>query len=197
MRAPALTFWARTNYAPSQEAKRLRIANNIFEDIASTGEIAYFLQINGTDSVTVEHNTVQQGGNIMTSYGEPARNLVFRNNIIQFNLYGIACSVEKPTCPAIPFCNCFPGGTIKGNVIADNRNVRASYHLEKGFPGDSIVSSYDEVGFIDYARGNWQLAPRSKYRGKATDGKDPGVDYAALNASGVRSAKDGVASTPK
>jgi hypothetical protein len=192
-----INILGKDNYAPSQEARRLRIANNLFEDVVTPAEIAYFLQINGTDSVTVEHNTVQQGGNIITAYGEPATNFIFSNNILQFNLYGIACSVEKPTCPDIPFCNCFPRGTIKGNVIADNRNVRASYHLEKGFPGDSIVSSYDEVGFVDYARGNWQLAPRSKYRGKATDGKDPGADYAALNASGVRSAKDGVASTPK
>jgi hypothetical protein len=179
------------NEHPSQEAKRIRIANNLLEDVVNPGDIAYFLQINGTDSATVEHNTVQQGGNVITSYGNAARNFVFRNNIVQFNLYGVACSVETPTCPDIAFCNCFPGGTIKGNVIADNRNVSASYSLEKGFPGNFIVSSYDSVGFVDYARGNWQLAAGSKYRGKATDGKDPGVDFAALDASGARFAKDG------
>ncbi len=180
------------NYAPSQEAKRIRIANNLLEDVFTPGEIAYFFQINGTDSVTVEHNTVHQGGNIITSYGEPATNFVFSNNIVQFNLYGVACSIGSP-CPGIPFCHCFPDIKMKGNIIADNANVSASYPIEGAFPpGNYIVSSYDKVGFLDYAHGNWQLAASSKYRGKATDGKDPGVDVAALNASGVRTAREGL-----
>jgi hypothetical protein len=185
------------NYAPSQEAKRIRIANNLLEDVFSSGEIAYFLQINGTDSVTVEHNTVQQGGNIITSYGDPATNFVFSNNIVQFNLYGVVCSIGTQ-CPGIPFCHCFPNGRMKGNIVADNANVSASYPIGPAFPpGNYIVSSYDKVGFIDYGRGNWQLAASSKYRGKATDGKDPGVDYAAFIASGVRFAKEGSATAAK
>jgi hypothetical protein len=151
----------------------------------------------GTDSVTVEHNSVQQAGNIISSYGAPATNFIFRNNIVQYNLYGVACSVETPKCPNVPFCNCFPGGTIKGNVIADNLNASASDDIKKNFPGDSIVSSYNEVGFADYAHGNWQLAAGSRYRGKGSDGKDPGLDVAALDASGVRSAKEGTATVVK
>lgn len=190
-----INILGKDNYAPSQGARRLKIANNLFEDVFTTGEIAYFLQINGTDSVTIEHNTVQQGGNIITSYGEPATNFVFRNNIVQYNQYGVACSIGTP-CPDVPFCHCFPGATVKGNIIADNTNLAASYPIDKAFPpGNYIVSSYDKVGFVDYAHGNWQLAAASKYRGKATDGKDPGVDFAALNASGVRSARDGSTSS--
>ncbi len=182
------------NYAPSQTAKRIRIANNLFEDVFTTGEIAYFLQVNGGDSIAIEHNTVHQGGNIITSYGDPATNFTFSNNIVQFNLYGIACSIGTP-CPDILYCRCFPNGTIKGNVIADNENVSASYPIDKAFPpGNFIVRSYDAVGFIDYKRGSWQLSPRSSYRGKAGDGKDPGVDMATLTASGVFKAKEG---TPK
>ena len=188
-----INILGRDNYAPSQEAKRIRIANNLFEDIASTGEIAYFLQINGADAVTIEHNTVQQGGNIMTSYGDPAGNFNFINNIVQYNLYGIACSIGKP-CPDIPFCGCFPAATVKGNVIADNENVSASYPIDKGFPpGNYVVRSYAEVGFAGAAQGDWQLGQRSSYRGKGTDGKDPGVDFVTFNASGVKSAKDGKA----
>jgi len=181
----------------SQETKRIRVANNLLIDVVNPSDIAYFLQIMGTDSVTVEHNTVQQAGNIISSYGAPTKNFIFRNNIVQFNLYGVACSVEAPKCPTVPFCNCFPGGTIKGNVIADNRNASASDDIKKNFPGDFIVSSYNEVGFVDYAHGNWQLADGSRYRGKGSDGKDPGVDIAALDASGVRSAKEGTATVVK
>ena len=188
-----INILGKDNYAPSQEAKRIRIANNLFEDVFTTGEIAFFLQISGTAGVTVEHNTVQQGGNIITSYGEPATNFNFSNNIVQFNLYGISCSIGTP-CPDIPFCHCFPNATVKGNIIADNTNVSAAYPIDKAFPpGNYIVRSYADVGFVDYAHGNWQLAARSQFRGKGSDGKDPGVDVAELNASGVRSAKDGTA----
>jgi hypothetical protein len=76
---------------------------------------------------------------------------------------------------------------MKGNVIADSENVSASYPIDKAFPaGNYVVRSYSEVGFIDVARGNWQLGPRSPFRGKGSDGKDPGIDYAAFNASGVQ-----------
>ncbi len=180
-------------YAPSKETNRVTIANNLFEDVAVENEIAYFLQISGTDFTTVEHNTVQQAGNMMTAYGQPARHFVFRNNIIQYNLYGINCSVQAPTCPNVAFCNCFPGGMIHGNVIADKKNVSASYPI-KDFPGNFITPSFNAVGFVDYVRGSWELRRESGYRGKGTDGKDPGVDFVKLNASGVRSAKDGIAS---
>src|SRR5947207_924373 len=134
-----------------------------------------------------------QPGHIITSYGEPARNFHFNNNIVQYNLYGIACSIGKP-CPDLAFCNCFPGATMQGNVIADNENVSAAYPIDKAFPpGNYIVRSYNELGFVDHAHGNWQLGPRSAYRGKGTDGKDPGIDFGLFNASGVRSAKEGKA----
>ena len=121
----------------------------------------------------------------MTAYGEPAKNFNFNNNIIQYNLYGIACSIGTP-CPGLPFCNCLPGAVMKGNVIADNQNVSASYPIDKAFPaGNSVVRSYADVGFVDHGRGNWQLASRSSFRGKASDGKDPGIDFAAFKASGV------------
>ncbi|MEP6741285.1 MAG: hypothetical protein ABJB61_02210 [bacterium] len=181
------------NEHSSQRAKRIRVANNLFEDVANTSDIANFLIISGAESVTVEHNTVQQGGNIITSYGEPAPGFIFRNNIVQFNQYGVACSIQGPACTGIAFCQCFPGGTIKGNVIADNANASANDPIQKNFPGNYFVNSYDGAGFMDYAHGNWQLGSASKYRGKATDGRDPGVDSVALYASGVRSAKEGTA----
>ena len=181
----------RDNEAHSQQARRIRIANNLFEDIVNPNDNAYFLQVNGADSVTVEHNTVQEAGNMITSYGEVAPNFVFRNNIVQYGSYGVACSVPGTACAGVPFCQCFPGGVISGNLIADNRNVSASEPVEKNFPGNSIVSSYDAVGFVAFAQGNWRLAPGSTYRGKATDGKDPGVDFKALEAAGVRFAKQG------
>jgi hypothetical protein len=71
---------------------------------------------------------------------------------------------------------------FKGNVIADNLNVSGSgYPINNKFPvGNFFVRSYHDVGFVDYARGDWRLSQQSKFKGKATDGLDPGVDFAAL-----------------
>ena len=178
------------NEHSSQTAKRIRVANNLFEDVANPNDVANFLIISGGETVTIEHNTVQQAGNVLSAYGQPTKNFVFRNNILQHNRYGIACFNNGPACPQGAPCNCFPDGLLKGNLIADNANVGAQEPLERKYPaGNFFVNSYESIGFMDYVHGNWQLATGSKYRGKATDGKDPGVDFRALAASGAQSAK--------
>jgi len=177
---------------PSQEVKRITIVNNLFLDLVSPGEVAYFLQTNGGDLVTVSHNTVQQAGNIISSYGLPTKNFSFINNIVQYNSYGIACFIQGGSCSESAFCRCFPKSMLKGNVIADNFNVSAGSPIQNTYPlGNFFVASYGQIGFVDYAAGNWELTPASKIRKRATDGKDPGVDFELLNASGVNSATDG------
>jgi hypothetical protein len=178
------------NEHSSQTAKRIRVANNLFEDVANPSDLANFLIISGAESVTIEHNTVQQAGNVISAYGQPTKKFVFSDNILQHNRYGIACFINGPACPEGASCNCFPDGLLRGNLIADNANVGAEEQIEKKYPsGNLFVNSYESIGFMDYVHGNWQLATGSKYRGKATDGKDPGVDFGALEASGVKLAK--------
>jgi hypothetical protein len=180
----------------SQEAKRIRIANNLLVGIVADrpDNIPYFLQTNGGQQITVEHNTVQQSGNIITAYGSPTRNFVFRDNIVQFNRYGIVCLLDASTCGRENiFCNCFPGGVFKGNVIADNLGATASDHAEDNYPqGNYFVSTYQRIGFTDFAHGDWRLGANSKTRRRATDGRDPGADVDALLVAGAMSAREGI-----
>src|SRR5262249_51363251 len=62
------------------------------------------------------------------------------------------------------------------------------------------AASPTAVGFVDWAGGNYGLAPGSPYKSAGTDGKDPGVDFNALaaavgstasSAAGSRSSDDG------
>lgn len=181
---------------PSLEAKRIRISNNLLVDIVADNpdNIPYFLQTNGGQQITVEHNTVQQAGNIITAYGSPTRDFVFRDNIVQFNRYGIVCQIEGFECGGKNlFCNCFPAGVFKGNVIADNLGVAGSDRVEEKFPaGNYFVSSYQRIGFTDFDHGEWRLGANSRTRGKGSDGTDPGVDIDALLRAGAVSARDGV-----
>jgi hypothetical protein len=82
--------------------------------------------------------------------------------------------------------NFFPRGTIRRNIIAavpDFLDVPTTYPSDNFYP-----ASLDAVGFTDRAAGNYRLSAKSRYRARATDGKDVGCDFDALEAatSGVR-----------
>lgn len=179
----------------SQEATRIRIVNNLFEDIVvnDPNNNPYFLQINGGQQITVAHNTVQQAGNIITAYSAPSRNFIFRDNIAQFNRYGIVCLTDSSGCgPENMFCVCFPGGAFKGNVIADNLGAAAGDDMGSKYPsGNYFVGSYQRIGFTDFAHGDWRLGAGSKTRRRGSDGRDPGVDLDALIAAGAMNAREG------
>ena len=161
----------RDNERPSQQAKRIRIANNLLVDIVPDYSAVFMIGCCG-DTVTVENNTVQQTGNIMTCYSTSHANFVFRNNIIQFNEYGVVCPPNMLNANS------------RGNVVADNNGTISANGYPASIPrGNTIVSSYKQVGFIDYAQGDWRLAAESKFKGKGTNGKDPGVDFDALAAA--------------
>jgi len=161
----------RDDYNKSQQAKRIRIANNLLVDIVPDYSAVFIAGCCG-DSVTVENNTVQQTGNIMTCYGPPTSNFVFRNNIVQFNSYGFVCPANALSPDS------------RGNIIADNTGTISANGYPANVPRRNlIVTSYKQAGFVDYVQGDWRLAAQSKVKGRGTDGKDPGVDFAALSAA--------------
>lgn len=163
-----VSILGRDSYHPSQQAKRLLIANNLIVDVVPDYS-AVFIAACCADSVTVEHNTVQQTGNIMTCTADNITKFVFRNNVLQYNSYGIYCSDFTASW------------LFRGNIIADNLRAIATNGQPPNVPaGNFFVSSYDQIGFVDYVRGDWSLSQKSKYRGRGTDGRDPGVDFAAL-----------------
>jgi len=156
---------------PSTQAKRIRIANNLLVDVGPD-YAAVFMVGCCADTLTVENNTVQQTGSIMTCYGVPNSPFVFRNNIVQFNSYGFYC----PTNMLSP--------DSRGNVIVDNKAQISANGYPTNIPkGNFVVTSFDEVGFVDFANGDWRLGPQSKLKGKGSNGKNPGVDFEALGAA--------------
>jgi hypothetical protein len=179
----------------SQEAKRIQVVNNLLLDIVADrpDNIPYFLQINGGQQILVAHNTVQQAGNVITAYGAPSAAFSFRDNIVQFNQYGIVCLNPGSECSAGNyFCNCFPGGSFKGNVFADNLGTALGERMDEKYPaGNYFVGSFQKVGFSDLAHDDWSLAASSHTRKRASDGGDPGVNVNALIAAGAFGARDG------
>jgi hypothetical protein len=168
----------------SDQTKRIRIANNLFDDLGGTwGWGRLFQLIVGPADVVIEHNTALQTENIVTADDAPTERFVFRNNIAPHNAYGIigtATGVGKPTLDTY-----FPGAIVSRNVMAGGKAVQ--------YPADNLFpSSLDEVGFLDRAHGNYRLAASSRYRKAGSDGKDPGADFdllaGLLSAAGTRTA---------
>ena len=160
---------------PSQQANHFRIANNLIVDVGSDYSAVFIAGCCG-DSMTIENNTVQQTGNIMTCYGPPTTNFVFRNNILQYNSYGLYCPPNALSPESL------------GNIIADNSGSISANGYPPTIPrGNPVVNSYQQVGFVDMAHGDWRLGPQSKAKRRGTNGSDPGVDFQTLAAAVSRS----------
>ncbi|HKP44999.1 MAG TPA: hypothetical protein VJT50_00240, partial [Pyrinomonadaceae bacterium] len=183
------------NEHQSETAKRIRIENNLFVDLVPNepNNIPYFVQTNGAEQIKVVHNTVQQEGNVLTGYGAPTHGFVFRDNIVQLNRYGVVCQISGMQCgDTNPFCNCYPDGVFRGNVFADNLSTAADQRFEDRYPsGNYFVASYQRVGFVDFARGNWRLSAESRTRNRASDGSDPGLNVDLLVNAGAVAARNG------
>jgi hypothetical protein len=153
--------------------RRLRIANNLFEDVGSGwGGSGILVQVlEGAADVVIEHNTSLQTGSILMAEGTPHDRFVFRDNIVMHNEYGINGSGTGTGSPTLQAY--FPNATVRGNVIVGGASAR--YPAGNAFPADTR-----EVGFTDAAHDDYSLAPKSRYRSTATDGSDPGVDLQAL-----------------
>lgn len=84
---------------------------------------------------------------------------------------------------------CWKSGTFRGNVLAVGPDARP----EAGdWPeGNAITRDQRAIGYVNLNNGidgNYHLAASSKFKGKATDGKDPGADVDAVlvAVAGVR-----------
>lgn len=156
------------------------------------------------DDFVFEHNTLA-GTNCMLGStgpiimmgrsGDTAANLtkakrfVWRNNIIfadtgqEFDS-GIASGGGAT----------FSLDTFTLNSTADARTVTKNVYFDTAHSGSDFTASVDlgnafettanraNVGFTNYAGGNYALTGAGTYRNWATDGTDPGADFTELNA---------------
>ena len=178
--AAAVFIQGQDNVSGSPEAKLVRrvlVANNLFDDVNGqrwNGDGAFLKIGRSADEVTVDHNTVVHTGNITKAWGEPNRGLVFTNNLLAHNEYGVMGDGQSPGLRTIE--TYFPGAVFRANVIAG-----AEARLYP--PGNFFPPAPESVRFADAAAGNYRLLTASPFRGRATDGRDVGCDFSALEAA--------------
>jgi hypothetical protein len=148
----------------STQSTGLLVKNNLFENISN-----WFFVLNGFHNTTIENNTHIQGHNILVLTGRPSNGFIYRNNITVRNPNGYGVFNDGLGEGAAGMATYTPNYVFVGNVIASaSANI---YPQGNYFPG--ILA---EVKLGD----NYTLSADSPYKGKGTDGKDPGVDMRAL-----------------
>jgi hypothetical protein len=161
----------------SQQTRRIRIQNNLFDDIGGTrwgGNGIPFVIVDATAGVTINHNTTFHRGNVIIADGRPHTDFVFTNNLTPHNDYGV---VGSGTGVGTPSLNAyFPGFVFARNVLVGG--VASNYPSNNFFP-----ATLGNVGFVDLAGGNYRLAPGSPYKGAGLDGADIGADLDAIQAA--------------
>lgn len=160
---------------PSQQAKRILVQDNLFEDISGAkwgGSGILFQLLNGSADVVIDHNTGLQDEHIVMADGAPHTGFVYRNNIAPHNRYGIFGSGTSAGNATLE--RYFPGAVIQKNIIAGGSG--ALYPRDNFFP-----VSLHKVGFVNPAAGDYRLADSSLPKKAGTDGRDLGANFAALS----------------
>ena len=154
---------------PSQQTRRLLIRNNVFFDVGEPwGSGRLFQLLDGTNNVTIAHNTALQTGSILFGGDHaPHTAFVFEDNVAPHNEHGIIGSGTEPGNQTL--ARYFPRAVISGNVIVGGD--AGKYPL-----GNTFADSLEEAGLAGLRRGELTgLDARAARSGSAA-----GADVAQL-----------------
>jgi putative Ig domain-containing protein len=137
--------------------------------------------------ITVATNRAKAGWAIAGPAGQ--QNFEFSNSIVDsgvtanMNAGGgaVECYFNKPVMIGV-LDSCWSHYTFTANVLMDAPGT-------KTWPaGNFVPQTTSSVGFVNWkggVGGDYHLSAASPYRGKASDGKDPGADIDAVTAATV------------
>ena len=179
---------------PTNPSQRILLENNVFDKVGidpvlgpgTTGNM--IMMINDLQNVTIRHNSLigASGLNAGMMLGVaglgPLNALVVRDNVYDLGLYGMGGSGTGVGTAALTAYA--PGADVQGNVFfAHPTNPAGSWGSPSNYPANnSFANSSTDVGFTSFSTGDYTLSSSSPYRGKATDGLDPGANIATLNS---------------
>ena len=145
---------------------------------------------NGLNTVTINHVTAfpDPDGHMLVmgnlAKNAPMYGLVFTNNVMittkhpVLNTGGGRTSCAWSDVPITSISKCFSTFTFSNNaLVANPAAVPPSL-----WPADNMFpSTVDDVAFMNYHGGNYELQQSSPYKNKGMDNKDLGADIVGLN----------------
>jgi hypothetical protein len=186
----------------AQAGERYSIHDIVVDDINArkyVGGGGLFLVMNNwpnqtLNNVSIRHITgfPDQSGHLMgvmnNLHYPQMYALTFSDNLIVVPTYPIWSAGGTDNCaiadvPITVLNTCFKTYTFTNNVLAAVIKV---YPPEKWPGGNFFPGTVNEVGLVNYNDGNggdYHLQASSPYKGKASDGRDPGADIDAVNAA--------------
>ena len=157
---------------PSEQTKRIAIRNNLFLDVGGEwGNGRLFQLLDGTNSISIDHNTALQTGSILFGGDHaPHTGFVFQNNVVPHNEHGISGSGTEAGTQSL--ARYFPLAVVRGNVIVGGSAGK--------YPPDNVFArSLDEAGIAALATARLQTLASQPPRASA-GGRVAGADMAAL-----------------
>ncbi len=164
---------------PSQQTKRIRISNNLFDDVDGprwSGALgALLLLIAGPSDIRFEHNTAFQSNFVaaVDVFPPPGTGFVFQDNLMPHNEFGFFGSGKGTGKSALDFY--FSNYIFRKNALIGGRSQ--DYPADNFFP-ESIA----QAGFVNRAGGDYRLLGSSPLKNAGSDGKDIGCNFDTLEA---------------
>jgi hypothetical protein len=164
---------------PSLQTKRILIRGNLFEDVDGAkwgGAGTLFQVMSGTADVVIDHNTGFQNGSALVGDGAPNTGFAYTNNLTSHSEYGVGGTSTFGN-PMLTLTTFFPSAPFAKNVLI-GKKAAYTYPPDNFFPASTA-----DVGFVDFAGGNYRLTRTSAYKRGGTDKNDIGADIDALAAA--------------
>jgi hypothetical protein len=165
-------------------AARFWVEHNLFENIGTyngTTNGNMLVLMNNLSDVTFSHNTMHfnysEGLLAMMEAWGSARNIVINDNVVtKGRYYQIMHSGSKV---GIESLNAFAGSrwSFDRNVVIGVDPNYVSYHPQSSW----YPTTTADAGFVTGANGDYRLSGSSPYKGRASDGTDPGANFDDLN----------------
>jgi hypothetical protein len=165
-----------TNH-PSGQTQRVTVRNNLVYDIGSAwGAVGRFLTVRLSPSdVVLDHNTLFHERAIVLVEDGTSSGFRMTNNIAPHGPQGLFGTSAGSGSTAI--AKYFPGGVVTANALGGGDPTK--YPAGNLFPDMQTFLAQ----FVDAAAWDYRLISLSMFRSKATDGKNLGVDFTALQAA--------------
>lgn len=148
------------------------ITNNLVKGVNVIAQTDAMVNATITFNTFLNDNVNSLGNSILFGLS-PSSGLVFENNIVAHNEYGMNCTIGLREM-------CWPVVQMRNNVVVNNKNSLNVNTWSAGSLLSPTVTSFTQVGFVNLASNDYRLSASSPFKGKGTGGSDPGVDWNAL-----------------
>ncbi|CAN5672350.1 hypothetical protein BH09MYX1_BH09MYX1_27640 [soil metagenome] len=165
----------------SQPTTRIVIRDNLIDDVGGAtftgdGRVFQFTSGGGGGSdIKLDHNTAVSAKNATLVLGDTAKygtNFVFSNNVLARGQYGAFGSGQGEGTKALDFY--LVSYSFENNALFGSA-APGTYPATTSLPATA-----SDVGFVDFAGGNYALASSSTFAKAGSDGRDLGADFSVL-----------------